>query len=151
MMEDQIYSFGNDIMRWNRTIIMFGEPDSGKSRLISGMINYIVGVKWEDNFRFVLVDEDQLRPQAHNQTSEVTVYKINHQQGFKIAHSLTIVTVDIPGIGDIGEIDRHRQIPEQLFSVFSSILGVSEIDAVHSSGCSSSTLCFQSLTKMWQK
>ncbi|XP_030299088.1 uncharacterized protein LOC115597384 [Sparus aurata] len=126
----QIYSFGNDIMRQNRTIVIFGEPDSGKSRLINGMINYIVGVKWEDNFRFVLVDEDQLRPQAHSHTSEVTVYKINHQQGFKTDHSLTIVTVDIPGLGDIGEIDRHRQIPEQLFSVFSSILGVSEIDAV---------------------
>ncbi|XP_036927021.1 verrucotoxin subunit beta-like [Acanthopagrus latus] len=120
----QMYSFGNHIVRQNRTIIIFGEPDSGKSRLINGMINYIVGVKWEDNFRFVLIDEDQSRPQGPSQTSEVTVYKINHQDGFKIDHSLTIVTIDFP------DVDRHKQIREQLFSLFTSILRVREINAV---------------------
>ena len=120
----QMYSFGNHIVRQNRTIIIFGEPDSGKSRLINGMINYIVGVKWEDNFRFVLIDEDQSRPQGPSQTSEVTVYKINHQDGFKIDHSLTIVTIDFT------DVDRHKQIREQLFSLFTSILRVREINAV---------------------
>ncbi|XP_073347811.1 uncharacterized protein [Pagrus major] len=122
------YSFGNDIMRQNRTIIIFGGPESGKSRLINGMINYIVGVEREDNFRFVLVDEDQSRSQAHSQTSEVTVYKINHQQGFKIDHSLTIV--DTPGFGDTRGIERDKEITEQLRNLFTDQRGVSEVDAV---------------------
>uniref|UniRef100_A0A671UN45 Fibronectin type-III domain-containing protein n=1 Tax=Sparus aurata TaxID=8175 RepID=A0A671UN45_SPAAU len=126
----QRYRFGNDIMRKNRTIIIFGEAESGQSRLINGMINYIVGVEWEDNFRFVLVDEDQRRSQAYSQTSDVTVYKINHQQGFKIDHSLTVVTVDTPGFGDKRGIKRDKEITEQLFNLFSSNNGVSEIDAV---------------------
>uniref|UniRef100_A0A671WFE2 Uncharacterized protein n=1 Tax=Sparus aurata TaxID=8175 RepID=A0A671WFE2_SPAAU len=127
----QKYRFGNDIMGKNRTIIIFGEAESGQSRLINGMINYIVGVEWEDNFRFVLVDENQMRSQAHSQTSEIIVYKINHQQGFKIDHSLTIVTVDTPGFGDKRGIKRDKEITEQLFNLFSSNNDVSEVDAVY--------------------
>uniref|UniRef100_A0A3P8QXM1 SNTX thioredoxin-like domain-containing protein n=1 Tax=Astatotilapia calliptera TaxID=8154 RepID=A0A3P8QXM1_ASTCA len=39
----------------NHTIMLFGATGSGKSTLIDGMINYIVGVEWEDSFRFKLV------------------------------------------------------------------------------------------------
>lgn len=90
------YSLGKENTRQNRTIMLFGANRSGKSTLINGMINYIVGVKWKDNFRF------KLGSQAEGQTSEVTVYKINHQGGFKIDYSLTIV--DIPGFRDTGGI-----------------------------------------------
>ncbi|XP_051234083.1 uncharacterized protein LOC127351005 [Dicentrarchus labrax] len=122
------YSFGKESTRQTRTIMLFGESGSGKSTLINGMINYIVGVEWNDNFRFRLVDEDQWRSQAESQTSEVTVYKINHQEGFKIPFSLTIV--DTPGFGDTRDIKRHEEIIEHLCNLFSAELGVSEIDAV---------------------
>uniref|UniRef100_A0A8P4GSL6 Fibronectin type-III domain-containing protein n=1 Tax=Dicentrarchus labrax TaxID=13489 RepID=A0A8P4GSL6_DICLA len=122
------YSFGKESTRQTRTIMLFGESGSGKSTLINGMINYIVGVEWNDNFRFRLVDEDQWRSQAESQTSEVTVYKINHQEGFKIPFSLTIV--DTPGFGDTRGIKRHEEIIEHLCNLFSAELGVSEVDAV---------------------
>ncbi|KAL7386873.1 hypothetical protein ABVT39_015024 [Epinephelus coioides] len=112
----------------NRTVLLFGETGSGKSTLINAMINYIVGVDWEDNFRFKLIDEDQPRSQAESQTSEVTVYKLNHQEGFKIEHSLTIV--DTPGFGNTRGIERDREITEQLRNLFTAELGVSHIDAV---------------------
>ncbi|KAF3857729.1 hypothetical protein F7725_010930 [Dissostichus mawsoni] len=110
----------------NRTIMLLGATGSGKSTLINGLINYIVGVEWEDDFRFKLVDEDQSRSQAESQTSEVTVYKINHQEGFKIPFSLTIV--DTPGFGDTRGIHRDKEITEQLL-ISSLQRGVSEIDA----------------------
>ncbi|KAK5860478.1 hypothetical protein PBY51_021953 [Eleginops maclovinus] len=118
------YSFGSESTRQNRTILLLGAPGSGKSTLINGLINYIVGVEWEDNFRFKLVDEDQSRSQAESQTSEVTVYKINHQEGFKIPFSLTVV--DTQGFGDTIDED----ITEQLLNLFSSERGVSEINAL---------------------
>ncbi|KAK1879630.1 Stonustoxin subunit alpha [Dissostichus eleginoides] len=121
------YNFGEESMRRNRTIMLFGATGSGKSTLINGLINYIVGVEWKDDFRFKLVDEDQSRSQAESQTSEVTVYKINHQEGFKIPFSLTIV--DTPGFGDTS-IKRDEEITEQLRNLFSAEGGVSEIDAV---------------------
>ncbi|XP_071347812.1 uncharacterized protein [Trachinotus anak] len=122
------FKFGKDSSRRNRTIILLGATGSGKTTLINGMINYIVGVEWKDNDRFTLTDESQFRSQAESQTSEVTVYKINHQEGFKINYSLTIV--DTPGFGDTRGIERDRMIVEQLRNLFSAELGVSEVDAV---------------------
>ncbi|XP_042284313.1 uncharacterized protein LOC121908403 isoform X1 [Thunnus maccoyii] len=122
------YNFGKESKRQNRTIMLFGATGSGKSTLINGMINYVVGVEWKDNFRFKLSDEDQSKSQAERQTSEVTVYKINHQDGFKTPFSLTVV--DTPGFGDARGIERDNEITEQLCNRFSAELGVSEIDAV---------------------
>ncbi|TKS79293.1 Neoverrucotoxin subunit alpha [Collichthys lucidus] len=73
------YSFGKESTRQSRTIILLGATGSGQSTLINAMINYIVGVEWNDKFRFKLIDEDQSR----SQTSAVTVYTINHQDETK--------------------------------------------------------------------
>ncbi|XP_028329588.1 uncharacterized protein LOC114479870 [Gouania willdenowi] len=124
----QYFSYGKDSSKHNRTIMVLGATGAGKSTLINGMINYILGVEWDDSFRFKLVDEDQSKSQAHSQTSEVTVYKINHQDGFTVPFSLTIV--DTPGFGDTRGIDRDREIVEQLRTLFSSDYGVNEIDAI---------------------
>ncbi|XP_026004967.1 uncharacterized protein LOC113010211 [Astatotilapia calliptera] len=122
------FNFGEETEVQNRTIMLFGATGSGKSTLIDGMINYIVGVEWGNGFRFKLINEDQSTSRAHSQTSEVTVYKINHQEGFKIPFSLTII--DTPGFGGTRGIERDREITEQLRNLFTSSHGVSEIDAV---------------------
>ncbi|XP_005814989.1 uncharacterized protein LOC102223852 [Xiphophorus maculatus] len=112
----------------SRTIMVLGATGAGKSTLINGMINYILGVKWSDSYRFSLVDGGQTKSQTHSQTSEVTVYKLNHREGFEVPFSLTII--DTPGFGDTRGIDRDREITEQLRKLFTSKDGVSEIDAV---------------------
>ncbi|XP_058483246.1 uncharacterized protein LOC131458290 [Solea solea] len=122
------FRFGNESVKHNRTIMVLGATGAGKSTLINGFINYLLGVEWEDNFRFKLVDEGHAITQAVSQTSEVTVYKLNHQEGFKTNFSLTIV--DTPGFGDTRGIVRDKMIVEQLRNLFSANLGVSEIDAV---------------------
>ncbi|KAL3989019.1 hypothetical protein ACER0C_013337 [Sarotherodon galilaeus] len=122
------FTFGKESSKPNRTIMVLGATGAGKTTLINGMINYILGVKWDDPYRFKLVDEGQSTSQAHSQTSEVTVYKVNHQEGFQIEFSLTIV--DTPGFGDTRGIERDREIVEQLRNLFSAQGGVSEIDAV---------------------
>ncbi|XP_074496263.1 uncharacterized protein LOC141770539 [Sebastes fasciatus] len=122
------FSFGKESKPGNRTIMVLGATGAGKSTLINGMINYILGIEWKDSYRFKLVDEGQAKSQAHSPTSEVTVYKINHQDGFEIDHSLTIV--DTPGFGDTRGIARDREITEQLRNLFSAEHGISDIDAV---------------------
>ncbi|XP_014874063.1 uncharacterized protein LOC106937178 isoform X1 [Poecilia latipinna] len=112
----------------SRTIMVLGATGAGKSTLINGMINYILGVKWSDSYRFSLVDDGPTKSQAHSQTSEVTVYKLNHRDGFEVPFSPTII--DTPGFGDTRGIDRDREITEQLCNLFTSKDGVSEIDAV---------------------
>ncbi|XP_068196037.1 uncharacterized protein [Antennarius striatus] len=122
------HHFGKETRRQNRTIMLLGATGSGKSTLINGMVNYITGVEWRDDFRFKLVNEDQSRSQAESQTSEVTVYKLNHREGFKIPFTLTIV--DTPGFGDTRGVSRDREITEQIRRLFTSLDGVCEIDAV---------------------
>ncbi|XP_062260713.1 uncharacterized protein LOC133968591 [Platichthys flesus] len=122
----RMFNFGKTSMKRNRTMILFGESGSGKSTLINGMINYIVGVKWDDNFRLNFIVKDHSSSEAESQTPHVTVYKLNHQEEFKIPFSLTIV--DIPG--DIEDIEKDKLIVEQLRDLFSAEGGVSEIDAV---------------------
>uniref|UniRef100_A0A8C5CGK1 Fibronectin type-III domain-containing protein n=2 Tax=Gadus morhua TaxID=8049 RepID=A0A8C5CGK1_GADMO len=121
------FIFGKDSGNKNRTIMVLGATGAGKSTLVNRMINYILGVKWDDTFRFKLADEGAAKSQAHSQTSEVTVYKLNHREGFQIDYSLTIV--DTPGFGDTGGIEKDRMI-RSLQRIFSAEHGVSEIDAI---------------------
>lgn len=44
-----------------KTIIIVGPTASGKRTLINYMANYVMGVTWEDPFRFTLVHYDEER------------------------------------------------------------------------------------------
>ncbi|MGH0142641.1 UNVERIFIED_CONTAM: hypothetical protein FKN15_064575 [Acipenser sinensis] len=112
----------------NKTIMLVGETGSGKTTLINGMINYILGVRWEDDFRYKLIDEETKRSQAHSQTSEITAYQIYYKEGFKVPHSLTII--DTPGFGDTKGIQQDKLITEKIREFFSSPDGIDSIDAV---------------------
>ncbi|XP_069101783.1 uncharacterized protein [Argopecten irradians] len=48
--------FGSSNLISERTIMMIGATGSGKSTLIDGMLNHLLGVKWEDDFRFKIID-----------------------------------------------------------------------------------------------
>ncbi|XP_032420347.1 uncharacterized protein LOC116720938 [Xiphophorus hellerii] len=122
------FTFGEKSMNCNRNIMVLGAAGAGKSTAINAMINYVLGVRWEDSFRFKLVDEGQSDSQVHSQTSEITVYKLYHQEGFRVNYSLTII--DTPGFGGIGGVDRDKEITEQLRNLFTNQEGVGEVDAV---------------------
>ncbi|XP_063049359.1 uncharacterized protein LOC134443526 [Engraulis encrasicolus] len=114
----------------NKTIMVVGATGSGKTTLINGMVNYILGVDWEDNWRFKLVDEDFNKSQAHSQTSEVTAYQIQRTDEFRseIPYSLTII--DTPGFGDTRGIKQDREITERIRQFFTNKDGIDAIDAV---------------------
>ncbi|XP_043910918.1 uncharacterized protein LOC122788062 [Protopterus annectens] len=114
--------------RVSKVIMVVGATGSGKSTLINGMINYILGVHWEDNFRFKLVGKETSQSQAVSQTSNITAYEINHQNGFNIEYSVTII--DTPGFGDTRGIKRDREIIELVRDFFYNPQGVDHIDAI---------------------
>ncbi|XP_035989354.1 uncharacterized protein LOC105923706 [Fundulus heteroclitus] len=122
------FTFGEKSRNCNRNIMVLGASGAGKSTVINAMVNYVLGVRWEDSFRFKLVDEGQSKSKVQGQTSEITLYKLYHQEGFRVNYSLTIV--DTPGFGGNGGIDRDKEITEQLRDLFTNQEGVGEIDAV---------------------
>uniref|UniRef100_A0A0N7ZA04 Septin-type G domain-containing protein n=1 Tax=Scylla olivacea TaxID=85551 RepID=A0A0N7ZA04_SCYOL len=123
--------FGTSIQsNANKVIMMVGETGSGKTTLINGLVNYILGVDWDDKFRFKMIVEDSNANQAVSQTKDVTSYTLHHQDGFRTPYSLTII--DTPGFGDTKGIKRDKEIVEQLRKFFTTPgdAGISHIDAI---------------------
>nr|XP_015195114.1 PREDICTED: uncharacterized protein LOC102695955 [Lepisosteus oculatus] len=112
----------------NKVIILLGATGAGKTTLINTMINYILGVQWEDRFRFKLIHKETNHSQAESQTSIVTSYELHNQKGFVVPYSLTVI--DTPGFGDTGGLSRDKLIIEQVKRFFTSPGSVDHIDAV---------------------
>ncbi|XP_070623364.1 uncharacterized protein [Erythrolamprus reginae] len=112
----------------NKVILMMGVKGCGKTTLINGMINYILGVQWEDNFRFKLIHETTQRSKVGSRTSEITAYVVNRQKGFRIPYSLTII--DTPGFGGRRDAEQDKVFEEQFLEFFSTPGGIDHIDAI---------------------
>ncbi|XP_007542038.1 septin-2-like isoform X1 [Poecilia formosa] len=116
-----------NISKINKTILLVGETGAGKSTLINTMVNYAMGVKWEDKIWFQIVEEDG-RSQSDSQTSDVIVYEMFGFEGKTMPFSLTII--DTPGFGDTRGIEKDAIVSHRLFDLFRSEDGVHEIHAV---------------------
>ncbi|KAG8148135.1 hypothetical protein E2320_022829 [Naja naja] len=112
----------------NKVILVMGATGCGKTTLINGMINYILGVQWEDNFLFKLIHETTQRSEAGSSTSEVTAYVVNHQKGFRIPYSLTII--DTPGFGSTRDAQQDKLVEKQLLEFFSTPGAIDHVDAI---------------------
>ena len=57
-------------------IMVLGPTGSGKTTLLNSYINYLMDLKYIDNFRYKIINEVKKNNDAHSQTSEVTSYNI---------------------------------------------------------------------------
>ncbi|CAG0902502.1 unnamed protein product [Darwinula stevensoni] len=114
-----------------KVLMLFGARGAGKRTLINGMVNYVYGVKYEDNFRLKLItDEEDKKSQAHSQTKWITAYVLHKQQGFALPHTLTII--DTPGFGDSDGIKADEELRNQIREFFSNEgnIGVDQLDGI---------------------
>ena len=100
-----------------KVLMVVGATGAGKTTLINGMINYVFGVEWKDDFRLMLVTENTAKSQAHSQTDLITAYTIYPTHGSKFHYALTII--DTPGFGDTRGLERDKRIIQQIQDFFS--------------------------------
>ncbi|CDW82558.1 UNKNOWN [Stylonychia lemnae] len=107
-----------------KVIMVVGQTGSGKTTLLNFFINFLTGVQFSDNFRYILINEQTGISQALSQTSDVNVYYVkSHREGFP-----PIKVVDTPGFGDTRGIKQDQFITDQIRKFFVDHL--ESIDAI---------------------
>ncbi|KAK9971327.1 hypothetical protein ABG768_024701 [Culter alburnus] len=114
-----------DRNKQNKVILMVGETGTGKTTIINTMINYLLGVKFEDQEFYQITDEEEHKDQTQSQTSAVTVYEV-----FVEKNPISLTIIDTPGYGDAEGYEKDREISEYLSRLFSDEDGIHYIDAV---------------------
>ena len=97
-----------------KVLMVVGATGAGKSTLINGMANYVLGVKWGDNFRFKVTTDEGNRSQAESQTTNITAYTFH-----STTKPFVLTIIDTPGFGDTHGIERDKEIKEQIHQFFS--------------------------------
>ena len=116
-----------------KVLMVVGATGAGKSTLINGLANYIMGVDWKDDFRFKLIVDayEAGKSQVKSQTRWITAYTIHQQEGSPLPYTLTIV--DTPGFGDTDGLERDMEITRQVKEFF-SIRGSNGLDHIDGIG-----------------
>ena len=109
----------------HKVLMLVGATGAGKSALINGITNYITGVKWEDDFRFILIPEGS--SQTTSQTRQITAYRFLDSI---LPYTLTVI--DTPGFGDTSGIAKDKEIRQLIKEFFSSSCGegIDQINAI---------------------
>ena len=93
-------------------LMVVGQTGSGKTTLLNAYINYLMGINYEDNFRYIIINEEFNKKQDQSQTSEVTIYNIKTPDG------TIIQIIDTPGFGDTGGIKKDIEITQKIRQKF---------------------------------
>ncbi|KAL1279706.1 hypothetical protein QQF64_014306 [Cirrhinus molitorella] len=123
----RVWIYGRkDKNKKNKVILMVGETGAGKTTLINTMVNYFLGVKFEDEEWYLIAGAEEVyTDQTNSQTSEINVYEVFVEEN---PTSLTII--DTPGYGDTEGYEKDKEVAEYLCRLFSAEDGIHYIDAV---------------------
>ncbi|EDR26952.1 hypothetical protein, conserved [Entamoeba dispar SAW760] len=97
-------------------ILVVGQTGSGKTTLLNSFVNALYGIKITDDFRYIIINEDNLkqcRDQSKSQTSKVSIYNIKRTK-----RTPPIKIIDTPGFGDTRGIAYDKAIIKQIKEAF---------------------------------
>ena len=100
-----------------KVLMLVGATGAVNSTLVSGMVNYMLGVEWKEDYRYKLIVEDEGLSQAYSQTKEITAYTFYPMKGSAIPYTFTII--DTPEFGNTEGLKRDKLITSQIKEFFS--------------------------------
>ncbi|KAK9971318.1 hypothetical protein ABG768_024692 [Culter alburnus] len=102
-----------------------GETGTGKTTIINTMVNYLLGVKFEEELWYEITEEEKASDQSESQTSEITMYEV-----CPVENPVSLTIIDTPGYGDTRGLEKDLEVSANLFTLSQSSDGVREVDAV---------------------
>ena len=117
-------SIGEIRQSQEKVLLMVGAAGAGKSTLINAMANYLKGVKWDGEFRFKLITDDE-------PTSYLTAYTF-YPAIDECPVPYTFTVIDSPGFGGTHGLRRDKEITEQMRKFFTIPLpeGIDHLDGI---------------------
>ena len=90
----------NAQLRKTKSLIVIGETGSGKTTLLNCFVNYLMEIRKDDDFRYIIIDEkDNLKEEASHTLNINSYYIFPGKQDIP-----PIKIIDTPGFGDTREI-----------------------------------------------
>ena len=121
----QRWRFGKrDPRKMNKTILLVGETGTGKTSIINTLVNYLLGIKWEDKVWFDITEEVEVKL-SETKTTNITVYEV-----FVEENPICLTIIDTPGYGYTRGMEYDLLIAENLNKLFRSEDEVRGIDAI---------------------
>lgn len=103
-----------------KSLIVIGETGSGKTTLLNCLINYLMEIKKEDDFRYIIIDENNIKKEEDSHTLNINSYFI-----LPINKDIPpIKIIDTPGFGDTREnfdfeiLQKFKSFIEEETSIF---------------------------------
>ena len=95
------------------SIMVVGKTGSGKTSLLNSFVNSLLGVEYEDNYRFKIISEKSGRSQAYSQTDKVNYYNIRSIEGYP-----PMKIIDTPGYEDTRGLKKDEETTSQIKELF---------------------------------
>ena len=114
------YEFTPQEQQSSKKIMIIGPTGTGKTTLLNSYINYLMKIKYTDNFRYKIINENFV--QSYSQTKNITNYNIKTPEGkfYQI--------IDTPGFGDTAGIEEDERITKKITDFL--LHEINEINAV---------------------
>ena len=117
LVNQYFYDHFENIDYQNSYIILFlGKTGEGKTTAINAFFNIIKGINIEDNYRFILINEQEKPKKTITQTDGIHLYYVRDY------NNKPIIIIDSQGYGDTRGKEYDNMINEKFNYVFSNII-----------------------------